>query len=319
MSSTYPYTRVFAPTLSVTETHRRRWGVLLFVLVLLGVVSLFSTMIPDNPSYGAPLTVVMADSRAPHVPNEGEDVPYWTITALLNYQYAREHGADFVYIVYQPDHPPTSSNSPVCTHPRLGARAASWCKLPAVWEVLRTRSSQNVMFLDTDAIFRSTTVAPSRHLDHLTPFRPIGFVSNQPWNDGVCAGYFFVRREAASFLKAWWDQEVPRKNLHRLWEQEALDKLLATSVPHHNQSLANPPYADQIVKLASERQFKVEDPQQLILHITSEEANRYALIRDRWDQVTSLKDRDGLRALLDQVPIVRMNASAVAVMMEEEV
>lgn len=84
---------------------------------------------------------------------------------------------------------------------------------------------------DTDAIFRSTTVAPSRHLDHLTPFRPIGFVSNQPWNSGVCAGYFFVRREAVSFLKAWWDQEVPRKNLHRLWEQEALDKLLATPVP----------------------------------------------------------------------------------------
>lgn len=82
MSSTYPYTRVFAPTLSVTETHRRRWGVLLFVLVLLGVVSLFRQMVPENPSYGAPLTVVMADSRAPHVPNEGEDVPYWTITAL---------------------------------------------------------------------------------------------------------------------------------------------------------------------------------------------------------------------------------------------
>ncbi|KAL1406388.1 hypothetical protein Q8F55_008087 [Vanrija albida] len=331
--SGYPYTRIFVPpSVSVTATHRRRWGVLVFGVATFAVALIFYRMIPEDRgetrSHGAALTVVMADSRVPVVPNEGEPIPYWTLTTLINHHYAREQGADFVYVVHEHDAPLRGGNTPICRHPRLGWRAASWCKLPAVWEVLRTRSSENVVYIDTDGMFLSTALKPSRHLDHLTPDKPIGFVSNEPWDAGVCAGYFFLRREAAAFIKAWWDTDVPRKNLHRLWEQEGLNKLLKEDVMREEaggvkeeggmEPANHTTYADHIVHLADERQFTVQDSQQLILHITSEEKNRYDLIRERWDHITSLKDRDGMRALLAQVDIVRMNTSEVALRIEAE-
>lgn len=75
-------------------------------------------------------------------------------------------------------------------------------------------------------MYRNPSLPLSRHLDHLTPFRPIGFLSNKPHNGDVCAGYFFLRREAASFLTDWWNVKAPSVNMQRLWEQDALQQLL---------------------------------------------------------------------------------------------
>lgn len=58
----------------------------------------------------------------------------------LNHDYAIKQGVDYVYLLHDAEEEPMGvhdENRPMCKHPSEGWRAASWCKLPAVWHMIQ--------------------------------------------------------------------------------------------------------------------------------------------------------------------------------------
>ncbi|KZT57270.1 hypothetical protein CALCODRAFT_289253 [Calocera cornea HHB12733] len=170
-------------------------------------------------------------------------------------------------------------------------------------------------------MFRGQDLPMTLHLNHLTPFRPIGFVSDRPWaSDMPCAGYFFLaRRGGLDILKTWWDIDWPEKNLERDWEQAAYRRLMFEGDPGVEVSLSNPIYRDRSVILENEAQFELQDSRQLIFHsMYMYGDDRLPKLKDVWRSFwdVALDDHDALRELLKGINVQHINATEVAEDME---
>ncbi|KZT57268.1 hypothetical protein CALCODRAFT_483340 [Calocera cornea HHB12733] len=90
--------------------------------------------------------IIMSDSRELYIPEDGSEIPYWTLSALLNKAYADSQGAEFLYYVFiepefaEGENPAGDEGTVACKHPRLGWRAHSWCKVPLVWQTFQTHN-----------------------------------------------------------------------------------------------------------------------------------------------------------------------------------
>lgn len=131
--------------------------------------------------------VMQSDSRS--LDEDIDTADYHSLSAVVNYFYAKRHGADYLYFEFNQTRPDflkevltkygvafqntTLQQSteisgtyikkgPSCYHPTLKAfRAAPWMKLLALWNVSKTfthNEYSHVLFLDSDA-----AIVPRRH------------------------------------------------------------------------------------------------------------------------------------------------------------
>lgn len=65
-------------------------------------------------------------------------------------------------------------------------------------------------------MFRDPNIHVDRHFNLLSPTQPFGVLTNRPWGEGVCSGYWFMYRPKASrrgiydvadFILDWWNED----------------------------------------------------------------------------------------------------------------
>ena len=96
-----------------------------------------------------------------------------------------------------------------CIHPLHGGRAAPWCKLRVLRELLLKSDLEHLLYLDSDAYVKD----PSRGIEAILeagdePRRPLTLFVNTPWDSiPACTGIQMWRAaggQAVALLAAWW-------------------------------------------------------------------------------------------------------------------
>jgi len=84
-------------------------------------------------------------------------------------------------------------------------------------------------------MFRSPKIHVDRHLDMLSKNRPFGVLTNQPWDDSICSGYWFMYRpirgliyDVEDFVLEWWNEDWAN-TLFQLYDQSTLRRLVRGS------------------------------------------------------------------------------------------
>eukprot|EP00040_Diaphanoeca_grandis_P018796 m.98924 g.98924 ORF g.98924 m.98924 type:complete len:419 (+) comp27113_c0_seq1:287-1543(+) len=98
---------------------------------------------PDGT--GTPLTVTTFLNMSHHIP-----------IAVINYLYAMRHGYEFRYIhlnLHNPTWNDKGTKGHVCRHGLHGDRASPWCKLLGIYDRVKHRTADEILFMDTDAVF----------------------------------------------------------------------------------------------------------------------------------------------------------------------
>ena len=232
---------------------RRICGALLLLLLLLQLVR--------SNSKKSRCLLVSIDNRPLNKDVHSNHYP--TVTALLNREYAIHHGYDFLQLVNQIDDlekqvhakyakydaiPPTDNAKDAATAFHVGLhqfRAASWAKLPPLWDVTRKMGAKYdlIFYIDSDAVispfFRNQSIdelldkwqahnrlhPPIKGISDITQATFI-FFNNFPWRDDMpCAGTFLFRPNARGeqILRQWWDfSGIPDRNFKHFHEQDAL-------------------------------------------------------------------------------------------------
>ena len=179
------------------------------------------------PHSGVRVLLVMADNRAPSASVQS-DV---SLAAYLNFQYTRLHaGMDFRFVQHLLN---LSSNSPdrdrpACYNAALGQyRAASWCKLQAVYHLMRTETAYDwLLYLDSDAVVTNLFLPVDGYLALVDAHLERGggvcgtvaflnassdcvalFASDDPWYRQLPnGGMWLVKRNALGmeFVSTWW-------------------------------------------------------------------------------------------------------------------
>ena len=176
--------------------------------------------------------LVMSDSR----PLEANASSALSLAIYINFQYSRVHpGTEFRYVSYDFDQsqvPDSERHSDPkdrasCYNAELHEyRAASWCKLQTVYQILTSNSSLDafdyILFLDSDAVLSNFALSPDDFLQMSDTFAThcsiaqflndsdpcsILFMSNRPWvRELPNAGVWLVRpsKFGVDFVQHWW-------------------------------------------------------------------------------------------------------------------
>jgi hypothetical protein len=222
--------------------------------------------------------LVMADSRFPWPPTEPVERAQWRPSyyahaVAIAQMYAVRHGYDL--LVYQflaasrLDGATKAKLRAVCAHPVLGARAAPWCKVVAVYHALSLRPRYTyIVWLDSDVFFRDLSHSIPALLSSYAPEslrdgRTFAwFPDNRPWpDDSPCNSGFFILRSstgpgssrdvggARSFVSRWWSHPnvswantagpfFEQAALMSMWPIEGVVVLGATKAAHGQQASA---------------------------------------------------------------------------------
>jgi hypothetical protein len=85
---------------------------------------------------------------------------------------------------------------------------------------------------DSDAMFRSPHIHLNRHLNLLSSARPFGILTNQPWDDAMCSGYWFMYRprgkrifDVEDFVLEWWNEDWA-DTLFQWYDQSTLRRMI---------------------------------------------------------------------------------------------
>lgn len=183
------------------------------------------------------------------------------LSAVINYNYAKLHGYDFLY--YHPFLNETSTRlkypkalvthgaheAATSFHPGLGEfRGSSWCRLPVLWQLVQSNADKYdlLLVLDSDLVmsaaqqnvsvetklaeWQAASTGPQRGKwgpADLGAARII-FFPNEPFSAWEPAsGVLLVRPKlrapsAADMFKDWWDFEWPDKNFALMHDQDVL-------------------------------------------------------------------------------------------------
>ncbi|WVF71477.1 hypothetical protein IAT40_006283 [Kwoniella sp. CBS 6097] len=275
--------------------------------------------------------IVTTDTRELQVPLDPEVlIPSWTITALHNHLYAKAIGAHYIYFqiegpIIDGKRPPVAYREDedldgFCEHRVYGWRPAHFCKLPSVWHLLRTeRHIQNLVFIDSDAVFRSPNISVHQHLDQLSYQRPFGVLTNRPWDTGPCSGYWFMirgrehddpkagkRRGAVEdFILEWWNDDWNDAGF--IWyDQATLRRVIGGDFRGGKAGPPRKSYMDRVVFL-DEWAFELKSPDQLVLHIGHTIPDRLEQLASAfawaWSDQYPLDDRPTLIELIKEIDV----------------
>lgn len=184
--------------------------------------------------------IVMSDNRAPWSKS------YYAYAVALAAQYARSHSHTLrVYRLAGNG----SKRTTACAHPRLGPRAAPWCKLVAVHHTLWLRSSRGewlhslVAYVDSDAFWHDTSRSLERLLSDYGggPSQCAWFASNWPHAlaDGEAFSIYRAGRSVAStafFMMRGGANDAARRLVARWWEGTGADSQAFATAPWFEQS-----------------------------------------------------------------------------------
>ena len=164
---------------------------------------------PPLPS-GVRVLLVMADNRALSA-SERSDV---SLAAYLHFQYTRLHAnMGFRFVQHHLDRPTDSAqrDRAACYNAALGQhRAASWCKLQAVYHLLRTEAAYDwLLYLDSDAVVSNVFLPVDGYLALVDAQRGRGGGGEcgAPWYSALLnGGMWLAKRNAlgAELLSTWW-------------------------------------------------------------------------------------------------------------------
>lgn len=167
---------------------------------------------------GKSAIVMMDTRRMDRLAGRAMTIKYPQLAFELNRGYACAHGYDFLYL---------HMSRETCSHPQLGERHPSYCKLAGVAEALH-RGYERVAFLDSDAFFQNM----SMDLDEIErTYRPnvsrradVSFAWDRPFSFGPNAGVHFWRNTAwtAQLLTLWWHLPGGAYHLQHDYEQHLL-------------------------------------------------------------------------------------------------
>eukprot|EP00040_Diaphanoeca_grandis_P017915 m.94166 g.94166 ORF g.94166 m.94166 type:complete len:391 (-) comp26690_c0_seq1:37-1209(-) len=111
--------------------------------------------------------IIQVDSRPldyqPELSSDGSDIAldanttsahYNVLFAAVNYLYAQRHGYKYRYVTMHLKHDKlNTTKAQYCEHPVHGQRSAPWCKLLGIYDRIKHRTADEIMFVDTDAMF----------------------------------------------------------------------------------------------------------------------------------------------------------------------
>jgi len=225
--------------------------------------------------------VVTSEGRSENVPVMRN---YLLSIAAANHDYAQRHSYLFRYAQL-------SENR--CPHPRLGRRAASWCKILAVADVLLNgidgQRCHSILYLDSDAVLSNASLSIDGWLERARERRDEALLLDNDWRvllssnywfdpDEANTGVFLLRasgqagREACGILRRWWDGRWSTFNMNRPWEQVPMAKMLsfvhpsapdasAATVADGALSGAKTPWGTRVRLMPTARFYRRRDPQ----------------------------------------------------------
>jgi hypothetical protein len=175
--------------------------------------------------------IIMADNRAPSIHDHITNATYPILSAVVNLLYARRHGYNFTYFVYEWNHtaadlahlhPPAPPAA--CYHYGTGLfRHGTWCKILACWHSLRSvgrlswspfaayrNESANAIpwfvYLDSDVVVRDHDMSFAEWVSKSPPSISgpsirdalISFANDRPYptSNDANAGTFFFHPDA---------------------------------------------------------------------------------------------------------------------------
>ena len=231
------------------------------LIVLLQILAIFAEDIwkPLDLSTKLKILIVQVDSRQLDV-EDPIKASYVTIAAVLNYNYAKKHGYDFVYVhpsidvkdieeKFNVKEPPSESlkDQNVKTsafHPTFKRfRGASWNKIPTIWHILTTKGLDYdlVFYVDSDLAVASANSGKSivdmymkwRNskdvrwgVEDITKTGMLLF-SNSPYGDWEpCMAAMLMRPKLAiPMLLEWWNFDFKEKDYGFQFEQDVAWKI----------------------------------------------------------------------------------------------
>ena len=167
------------------------------------------------------------DSDGRHCDSRTLQADVLALTVFCNVLYSRVHPTSsflFVRVVNSEDQL-LAKHSPSCHNEFLHQeRAAPWCRLQVLWEVLHSWTEDVILYLDSDVVIsnhamslvdwlRLVSTAPQgctvAEFFHPTSPCVVLFASNAPWGDNlVNTGQSLLNRRktelAAGFVQRWW-------------------------------------------------------------------------------------------------------------------
>ena len=238
--------------------------IMIKLLVLLLAITITITLADDvwkplDLSSKLKILIVQVDSRQLDI-EDPVKASYVTIAAVLNYNYAKKHGYDFVFVhpsidiktveeKFNVKEPPSESlKDPNVKTSAFHTgfkrfRGASWNKIPALWHILTTKGSDYdlILYVDSDLAVTSANAGKSivdmyMHwrnnqdvrwgLEDITKTGML-FFSNSPYGDWEpCLAAFFLRPKLAiPMLLEWWNFDYQQKDYTFQYEQDVAWKI----------------------------------------------------------------------------------------------
>jgi hypothetical protein len=199
----------------------------------------------------------MSDNRG--LSSSLDDVQYNSLSTLINYNYCKINGYDFIY--YQPYYKELNLTSIYnCVDPNSGElRHPSWSKLLSVIKSIDL-GFEYIVYIDSDAIFRTLDYTIEKFINKHLGKNDFIFLDNSPNPDvhiekSVCCGFFILKNNETTKKNIidWYKSNLSFFNKHQFYEQSALwsshlDKMR--------------------ISVATEYHFH-EDPGQFIRHLHS--------------------------------------------------
>lgn len=161
---------------------------------------------------------------------------YEIYSAILNHQYSTIHGYDYLYVQASPSSP--ILGKAWVFQPNLNQyRTIHWGRLPILIDLIKKRSYDWILYLDTDAVINPKfwsvplnwlhtckVLLGEQNMSQSCAF----FFSNYPWGTRLpCSGSMLVSTEKASkFVDEWWNHNTPFYNNHHEYDQHGLYEVL---------------------------------------------------------------------------------------------
>jgi len=127
-----------------------------------------------------------------------------------------------------------------CRHSLYGRRAAPWCKLVLIFDLIdRNKDGKSILWIDTDAAFVKQELDLNDFINNYEYWyfhenSSFVFENNWPWSKKPMeanSGIFVVRPTllARCFLQDWWNNDIfDHHYFNHPFEQQALQKGIAT-------------------------------------------------------------------------------------------
>jgi hypothetical protein len=174
------------------------------------------------------ILILMSDNR--DLSNDIDESDYNSLTAVINYSYAKKMNYDFLYV-----RPGLNNEYPTnnCLSPKNELRHSAWSKLLTSIKIINEYPQYDyVVYIDSDCIFYDNNLSIVDYISKSNVINGVGvmdsniiFLNDNPWNSKLpCSGFYIYKNnnESKKMFEQWYQTDDPRHNLKHIWEQNSL-------------------------------------------------------------------------------------------------